>query len=141
MIHTSGSFNSFVLRSCSRFYPVTRLGFLVLLLVLGVTAFIPAADAQTQLSCQLDGPSTLCKGENATIQSTVFGCSGDLSYAWTIPQGLHIESGGTSNSDFVEVRANQTGDFTISLSVTCTGVTGHPCEITVHVPNPPACDI
>ena len=143
MIQIPGSFKSFIARSCRRLNPAFTGKFLAVLAILGLAALVPAASAQTTaLSCQLDGPGTLCKGETATIQASVFGCdSQNLTYAWTIPQGLHVENGGNSNSDFVEVRANQTGDFTISLSVTCNGVTCHPCEITVHVPNPPVCDI
>jgi hypothetical protein len=116
-------------------------GFLVLVCALSVAAFIPAASAQTALSCQLDGPSKVCKGETVTIQASVSGCSGDLTYAWSIPSGLHVESGGDANSDFVEVRGTGAGDHTVSLSVTCNGVTCHPCELTVHVNNPPVCTI
>ena len=120
-----------------------RLRFLALVLVAALAVLLPAgASAQTSVSCQLDGPAILCKGETATIQASVSGCSGTPTYNWSVPSGLHVDSGGGAGDAFLTVRATgNPGNRRISLAITCNGMTSAPCEWTFNVRNSPSCTI
>ncbi|HET9234102.1 MAG TPA: T9SS type A sorting domain-containing protein [Candidatus Eisenbacteria bacterium] len=71
------------------------------------------------------------------------GCDGDheAAFNWSITGGLQIVNGGGNGDDDITVRATGSGSQTVTLEVSCDGITCHPCEITFNVPVAPVCEI
>ena len=118
-------------------------GFLTVFAFLLSFVFVPASSAE-DLSCELDGPNVLCQGETAKINATVHGCDPDehdAAFNWTVSSGLQIVNGGDNDDDEIMVRATGSGSQTVTLEVSCDGITCHPCEITINVPEAPVCEI